>query len=156
MAQPVVPERAPLVWRVSPWQPAALFLVASACAAWNIYGHPSAAARLLTISLAVLAVISAVLAVRMYLVVDDEGIGVRRLFSERSIAWSDVADVIVVRGRTGNVRLRIMRHGADPVDVPETLLQPSKPTRTPRTVAQLGIVARQIQAYAEPRRSTPD
>ncbi|MEP6598013.1 MAG: PH domain-containing protein [Actinomycetota bacterium] len=154
MAQPTRPGREPLVWRIPPWQPAALFLVASGCAAWNIYGHPSAIARLMTITAGVLALVAGVLAVRMYLVVDDEGIGVRRLWSERSIDWSDVADIDVIRSRTG-MRLRIIRHDAEPVDVPESLLLPSRPTKTPQTVAHLGIIARQILAYARPHRETP-
>src|SRR5512141_2077161 len=88
----------PLVRRIPPWQTALLFLFATGCAAANLYAHPSFGVRAVTILAGVLAVGAAVAALRMYLVVDEEGIGVRRILGGTFIDWPDVSDVEVVRG----------------------------------------------------------
>jgi hypothetical protein len=143
---------APLTWRVPPWQPALLFLIAAACAALNLYAHPSLAVRLLTIAVAVVAAVMGVLAIRMYFVVDEEGIGVRRLLRERSVEWDEFDSVAVVHGTLDSVRLRIVCRDGRYMDVPQSLLMPSRPTGKVRVNAQLGELARQVTAYGEPYR----
>jgi Bacterial PH domain len=145
----------PLVLRVPPWQAAALFLITAAVAALNLYWHPSFMVRLITIAFGVLALCGAVIALRLYLVVDEQGIGVRRFFSETSVDWSDVADIEAYRERHNKVTLRIMRMDGQAVTVPSALVLPSKPTSTPRVLAQLGDLARHIMALGEPYRSRP-
>ena len=88
--------RAPLTWRIPPWQPALLFLIAAGCAAANAYVHVSVVIRIVTIVVGVAALAMGIAAARMYLVVDDEGIGVRRLWRERSLDWDDISRVSVV------------------------------------------------------------
>lgn len=143
---------APLTWRVPPWQPALLFLIAAACAALNLYAHPSLAVRLLTIAVAVVAAVMGVLAIRMYFVVDEEGIGVRRLLRERSVEWDEFDSVAVVHGTFDSVTLRIVCRDGRYMDVPQSLLMPSRPTGKVRVNAQLGELARQVTAYGEPYR----
>jgi hypothetical protein len=141
-----------LIRRIPPWQPALLFLLAAGCAALTLYGHPSAALRAVTIGVAVLAVICAVIAMRLYLVVDEQGIGIGRLFAETSIDWSDVSDVTVTRGRFGKISLLVVRRDSSVVTVPASLVLPTRPTSTPRVLAQLRDLARQILACGQPYR----
>jgi hypothetical protein len=144
--------RAPLTWRVPPWQPAVLFLIAAGCAAVNLYAHPSLAVRILTIAVGVLAVVIGTLAARMYFVVDDEGIGVRRLLRERSVDWDEFDSVEVVQRGFDSVTLRIRCSDGRYLDVPQSLVMPTKPTGKRRVVAQLGDMARAVSAYGEPYR----
>jgi hypothetical protein len=139
--------RAPLTRRVPPWQPALLFLIAAGCAAANLYAHPSVVVRIATIVLAAVAVVMAVPAVRMYLVVDGEGIGVRRVGRERSVDWDEFDRVEVVQRGFDSVTLRITCRDGRYLDVPQSLVMPSKPTGKIRVHAQLGDLARQITAY---------
>jgi Bacterial PH domain len=142
----------PLVRRIPPWQPAVLFLLAAGCAALNLYGHPSSAVRAVTIGFGVVAVVSAVIAMRLYLVVDEHGIGIRRFFGESSIDWSDVSDVTVARAGYSKISLRVVRRDGSFVTVPASLVLPTRPTSTRRVLAQLGEQARQILACGEPYR----
>lgn len=144
--------RAPLTWRIPPWQPALLFLLAAACAAVNFYTHPSLPVRLLTIAVAVIAAVMGVAAVRMYLVVDEEGIGVRRLLRERSVDWDEFDSVVVVHRALDAVTLRITCRDGRYLDVPQSLVMPTRPTGKVRVNAQLGDLARQVIAYGEPYR----
>jgi hypothetical protein len=144
--------RRPLVWRIPPWQPAILFLLASACAATNIYWDPSALTRVFTLTVAVAAVVMAVFATRMYLVVDEEGIGIRRLLREVSATWDDVENVVVVTRAFETTTLRVTRHDGTCFDVPASLVLPTRPTGKARVHAQLGDLARQLIAYGEPYR----
>jgi hypothetical protein len=142
--------RAPLTWRIPPWQPALLFLVAAGCAAVNAYLHVSVLVRVVTIAVGVAALATGIAAVRMYLVVDDEGVGVRRLWRERSLDWVDIARVSVIERGFDTLTLRIIAHDRRYLDVPQSLVMPARPTGKPRVRAQLGDIARQIQAYGEP------
>jgi hypothetical protein len=142
--------RAPLTWRIPPWQPALLFLIAAGCAAANAYVHVSVVVRIVTIVVGVAALATGIAAARMYLVVDDEGIGVRRLWRERSLDWDDIARVSVVERGFDTLTLRIISRDGRYVDVPQSLVMPSRPTGKSRVRAQLGDIARQIQAYGEP------
>jgi len=142
--------RAPLTWRIPPWQPALLFLIAAGCAAANAYVHVSVVIRIVTIVVGVAALAMGIAAARMYLVVDDEGIGVRRLWRERSLDWYDISRVSVVERGFDTLTLRIVSRDGRYLDVPQSLVMPSRPTGKSRVRAQLGDIARQIQAYGEP------
>jgi hypothetical protein len=145
-------KRAPLTWRVPPWQPALLFLIAAGCTAANLYAHHSAAVRALTIAAGVVAAVMGTLAARMYLVVDDEGIGVRRVLRERSVDWPDFDNVAVVHRAFDSVTLRITCRDGRYLDVPQSLVMPTRPTGKTRVHAQLADMARRITSYAEPHR----
>ncbi len=143
---------APLEWRVPPWQSAILFLITAACAAANIYVHPSALVRVVTIAAGVATVVMGVLATRVYFVVDDDGVGVRRLLRERSLDWADIESVSVVERGFDVLTLRVTCHDGTYLDVPQSLVMPTKPTGKARVRAQLGDIARQIMSYGEPYR----
>ena len=145
--------RAPLTWRIPPWQPALLFLIAAGCAAANAYVHVSVVIRIVTIVVGVAALAMGIAAARMYLVVDDEGIGVRRLWRERSLDWDDIARVSVVERGFDTLTLRIVSRDGRYLDVPQSLVMPSRPTGKSRVRAQLGDIARRIQAYGEPHQT---
>jgi hypothetical protein len=142
--------RAPLTWRIPPWQPALLFLVAAGCAAVNAYAHVSVLVRVVTIGVGVVALAIGIVAVRLYFVVDDEGVGVRRLGRERSLDWDDISDVSVIERGFDKLTLRITSRDGGYLDVPQSLLMPSRPTGKARVRAQLGDTAREIKAYGKP------
>jgi hypothetical protein len=143
---------APMTWRVPPWQPALLFLLAAACAAANLYAHPSVPVRLLTIVVAVVATVMGTFAARMYFVVDEEGIGVRRLLREHSVEWDEFDNAAVVQRGFDSVTLRITCRDGRHLDVPQSLLMPTRPTGKVRVHAQLGDLAKRVTAYGEPYR----
>lgn len=128
-------------------------LVVTGLAALNIYGHPAAMTRLVSIGLAIAGFVTALVWLRMYLVVDSAGIAVRRFKVESYIPWSDVARLEVVSGpklfagATAANTIRIVRTNDSYVDVPSSLLQPSKPTSKRQVDALLDQVAREIEAY---------
>jgi hypothetical protein len=142
--------RAPLTWRIPAWQPALLFLIAAGCAAVNAYTHAPVLVRVVTIAVGVVALAMGIAAVRMYFVVDDEGVGVRRLWRERSLDWDDISRVSVVERGFDTLTLRIISSDGRYLDVPQSLLMPSRPTGKTQVRAQLGDVARQIEAYGRP------
>jgi hypothetical protein len=134
-----------LSWRTPPAQTATLFLVVTALCAVNIYVSPSGSIRILTIALAVASFAWAVIGMRMFLLVDDEGIVVRYIGRSRSLAWSEIRDVDVVAGVRGAHTLRITSTDGTYVDVPPSLLQPAKPTMKPVAIARLKAAAARIQ-----------
>jgi hypothetical protein len=136
---------APLVYRISPVQTALLILVAIPCLAANIYFHPSSPARLITLLIGIGALVLAVVSYRMYLVVDDEGVAVRYLGREQWLPWAEVSDIELVSGVRGSETLRFSRIGGTYVDVPPSLLQPSRPTGRPAARRRLEGVLRQVQ-----------
>jgi hypothetical protein len=136
----------PLSWRVPPYQPALLMLVVCAVAALNIYGHPSQTVRAVTITLGALAAALAVLALRMYLRVDSDGVVVRYLLSPSWLAWSQIARVEIVPDVRGSETVRFVAVDGSHVDVPPSLLQPAKPTSKPRASARLNGILNQIEA----------
>lgn len=143
---------APLVWRIPAWQPAALFVVAAGCAAVNLYASPSTGLRILTVLVAVVAFAAAVFGIRVYFVVDHDGIGVRKMFRERSVDWSDIAEVSVIQRRFEVMTLRVICHDGRYLDVPQSLLLPTKPSGKATVRARMGDVARQVMSYGEPYR----
>ena len=136
----------PLIWRVPPYQPAVLLLLVCAAAALNIYGHPSATVRLVTLALGVVAFGFAVVALRMHLIADDDGVAVRYLRSEAWLPWPTVAQIEVVDDVRGASTMRVTRADGTHVDVPPSLLQPGKPTSKRTAQAQLENVVRQVKA----------
>jgi len=136
----------PLSWRVPPQLTAVLLLVTTGCAAINLYTHPSAALRALTIALGVASLCCALAYLRMFLVADDEGVGVRFIGRERWFDWSEVEGIEVVTGVRGSATVRLRGPGGATVDVPPSLLQPVRPTRRPVAMRQLEAVARQLEA----------
>ena len=143
---PVLDTAPPLSWRVPPYQAALLMLVVCAVAAWNIYGHPSQTSRALTLVLGAAVLGAAVLALRMYLGVDSDGVVVRYLRRPVWLAWSEIARVEVVSAVRGSDTVRLVRHDGSYVDVPPSLLQPATPTSKPRARARLNSIAHQIEA----------
>lgn len=139
----------PLIWRIPPWQPALLFLVTSACAALNLYSHPSATVRFATIIIGLAAFCTGVAATRMYFVADADGIAVRRLLRDRLVSWDDVRAIDVVTLKHGNSTIRLTLSDSSQVDVPPSLLQPTMPTRNQRALAQVGNAARAVESRAE-------
>jgi hypothetical protein len=123
--------RKPLTWRVTPAQTALLILVASPCAAVNLYAHPSAPVRLVTILIGVTALALAAASRRMYLYVDDDGVGMRFLRQAHWVPWSDIERVEIVSGVRGSDTIRFGRTDGSHLDTPPSLLQPSKPTGRP-------------------------
>ena len=134
----------PQVWRIPSWQPAALILLATVLLAYDIYGSPSVGALIMTIVIAVAALVSAYLAVRFLLVADEDGIWVRSAYSQHLVEWADIYDIEVahVRGTTSTVR--ITRANGTFVDVPPSLLQPTLPTGARKALAVVSTVARRL------------
>lgn len=135
-----------LVWRIPSYQPALLMLVLCAAAALNIYGHPSAMLRIVTLLLGLLCGGLAIAGLRLQLVADPDGLSVRKLIGEVWVPWQDVADVEVITHSRGAATLRVSRTDGTYVDVPPALLQPTKPTSKQRVHGQLDQMARQLRA----------
>jgi hypothetical protein len=121
-------------------------LLVCAAAALNIYGHPSSNARAVTLAVGALSLGLAVAALRMYMVADDDGIAVRYILRESWLPWSEIDRIEVVSGVRGSNTVRLSRRDGTYVDVPPSLLQPSRPTSKPRALAQLNSVSNQIEA----------
>lgn len=138
------------MWRIPPVQIAVLILLVCPCAALNIYGQPSAALRLVTLAVGAAALGAALVASRMYLVVDDEGIAVRFLRREQWLPWSSVAHIGVVSGVRGAETVRVSRADRTYVDVPPSLLQPSRPVGKPVARALLGDAVRRMESLRPP------
>ena len=139
-------ESGPLSWRVPPLQTALLFLVVCACAALNIYGHPSSPLRSVTIIFGLAALALAVASLRLFLVVDDEGVALRYLGRAVWIPWSEVKHIEIVSGVRGSDTIRFSRVDGTYVDTPPSLLQPSKPTSKPTARHLLKDILRQLEA----------
>jgi hypothetical protein len=147
-ADPTDPS-APLVWRIPAWQPAVLLLLVCGALALNLYGSPSSVVRVITLALGAAALVMAVGALRMYMVVDRYGIGFRGLLRTHNIDWSDVSQITVVHSKISGPTLRISRRDSTYADVPASLMLPTKPTGTAKTLAQLGAIARMIITYGD-------
>ena len=135
----------PREWRIPPGQTATLFVVVSVLCAWNIYGHPSGPVRTFTIALAVAVFAWAVVGMRMYFAVDDEGVAIRFIGRPSWLPWNEISAVDVVSGVRGALTVRFTRRDGTVVDVPPSLLQPSKPMKKPRAIAHLKMIASQLQ-----------
>jgi hypothetical protein len=143
----------PQIWRVPPWQPAALILVATVLLALVMYGDLAISPALLLGALAAVALVGAGLAVRFVLVADDEGIWVRRVFSVQLVEWNDLSTIETVHVHANTPTLRITRVSGLYVDVPPTLLQPALPTRIRKARAGVGVVGQRLLAIAAEKRA---
>jgi len=150
-AHPTDPS-APLVWRVPAWQPTVMMLFVCGVIALNLYLSPNALVRIVSIGLGALAFIAAIEGLRMYLVADRYGIGFRGLLRTHNIDWSDIQSISVRRRGFNGPTLRITRTDGSYADVPPSLMLPTKPTGTVKTLAQLGDTARMITDYGQARR----
>jgi Bacterial PH domain len=156
VADPATGDDERQVWRIPPALPALTLLVVSAMAAINIYGRPTTPVRVFTVGLGLVCLLTAIAWLRMYLVVDHEGIALRHLTAESWLPWSDIARVEVVSaakvfaGVSSSNTIRIVRHDASYVDVPPSLTQPAKPTGKRKAAALLDQVAREIETFRVP------
>ena len=135
-----------LSWRVSPVATALLILLACPCAAVNIYAHPSTAVRTVTLVLGAAALVTAFATVRMYLVVDGEGVALRYLGRGQWLPWSQIDRVEIAGGVRGSETIRFVRRDGTYADVPPSLLQPVKPTGRPAARRMLRDILRRIEA----------
>lgn len=142
----------PLVWRIPPWQPAALILTASVLLALVIYGHFSPGPTLMMVVVAVAAVISAGIAIRLLFVADEDGLWIRRSWSQELVEWHDVATIEMVAVHGNTVTVRITRRNGSHADVPATLLMPTLPTGIVTVRSRVHAVAVRLTAVAAARR----
>jgi hypothetical protein len=140
-----VTDSPPLVYRISPVQIAVLILVAIPALAVNVYLHPSVPLRVVTLAFGLGALFAAFSGWRMYLVVDDEGIAVRRLRNEVWLPWASVSGLEVVSGVRGSDTIRIHPTRGVDVDVPPSLLQPNRPTSRINARRRLTDTVKQIE-----------
>jgi hypothetical protein len=145
VADSVSGDAGPLAWRVAPFQTALLFLIAGGCAALNIYGDPPGTVAGLTIVLGFAAFAFAVAGLRMYFRVDGDGVAVRYLRREAWLPWSEIDRIEIVSNVRGSNTIRFSRPDGTSVDVPPSLLQPSRPTSKLAASHLLKDVLRQIE-----------
>ncbi|MDQ2847536.1 MAG: PH domain-containing protein [Actinomycetota bacterium] len=146
MADPAGESAPRLVLRIPAYQPAVLMLVLCAAAALNIYAHPSAIVRIVTLVLGLFCGGLAVPALRLQLTADQDGISVRRLLGEVWLPWSELAELEIVPDVRGAATVRLNRTDGTFLDVPPSLVQPTKPTSKPRALGQLEHLTRQLRA----------
>ena len=120
--------------------------------ALNLYFSPNTLVRIVTIGLGAVAFVSAIEGLRMYLVADQDGIGFRGLVRTHNVDWPDIQSITVRRTGFNGPTLRITRGDGSYADVPPSLMLPTKPTGTAKTLAQLGDTARMIIDYGQARR----
>lgn len=142
----------PLVWRIPPWQPAALIVVATVLLALVLYGHFSAGPVLMMVVVAVAALVSAGLALRLLFVADDDGLWIRRSTSQQLVEWHDIASIDMVPVRGNTVTVRITRRNGSFADVPPTLLLPTMPTGIAKVRSRVHAVALRLTAIAADQR----
>lgn len=137
-------ERAPIVYRLPRWQPAVLFLVTAGLAGYALYGGGSSVVTFIVVFLAIAFLLAAVAAARMYLVADDDGIGIRRYTGESSVTWDRISGIAVTRQRMGALTLEVQCPDATSLEVPPSLVLPLRPTGIDRTSNLLGQKAREL------------
>jgi hypothetical protein len=138
----------PLVWRIPPWQPAGLILLATILLAIDLYGDLSVGALIMTAAIAAAALVVAAFAIRLALVADDYGIWVRRLFKVRIVPWRDVASVGATPVSRNNLTVRIGLREGGFVDVPPSLLLPTLPTKVRNAQTNVHLVALKLSRLA--------
>jgi hypothetical protein len=143
------PQSLPQVWRIPPWQPAALVLLATALGALDIYVRPSSIWMIMAALGAVAALGAAALWLRYLLVADEDGLWVRRAFAEELVEWRDVADVAMTSGHRNGMTVRITRVDGSYVDVPPALLLPTRPTTMPKVRSLIHGIATHLDQLAD-------
>jgi hypothetical protein len=144
------PSRAPIVYKVPEWQTATLFTLAAVSLFLALHVNLGIAVRIMCGMLSVIVIAAGVVAVRSYLVADDEGIGARGVLFEQSVHWADLDRVRVV-GHHGALTLCITRLDGTRFDVRPALVLPLKPMSTQKTRHRLEEMARELERRA-PRR----
>ena len=153
MVEPADGQDSQLVWRIPAYQPAVLMLILVAAAALNIYTHPTAVVRIPTLAIGLFCGGLAIAALRLQLVATDDGIAVRKMIGEQWIAWPDLAEIEVVPNVRGAPTVRLNRVNGSYVDVPPSLLQPTKPTAKYVVMRSLDTVVRQLEQRRVARRT---
>ena len=143
----------PQVWRIPPWQPAALLMLTTVLAAVDIYLRPSTIPAVAAAFVAVSALVAAVCALRYLLVADEDGLWVRHVVSETLVEWQDVERVEMTTAHRSGMTVRITRHNGSYVDVPPSLLLPTLPTTLPKTRSRIHSVATRLNALAAARQA---
>jgi hypothetical protein len=138
----------PLVWRVPPWQPALLNVVAAVLLLILFYRTPSAAVTVGLAAGVAIALTGSVLAMRFVVIAGEEGVVVRRVISRRVLSWSEIVDIesVAVSGVTMTVRLTCTDKSV--VDVPPTLVQPTLPTNVRKAHAVVYARTAELAAVA--------
>jgi hypothetical protein len=154
MAQPAGGQQTQLVWRIPSYQPAMLMLVLCAAAAVNIYGHPSPVVRIPSLAIGLACGGLAVAALRLQMVATDDGIAVRQILGQQWTAWSDLAELEVVPNVRGAPTIRLNRVDGSYVDVPPSLLQPTKPTAKRVVMRSLDTVVGQLEQRRRAHRTS--
>jgi hypothetical protein len=142
------------VWRIPPWQPALLILLATGLIALELYADLSVGARIMNAVIAAASLIGACLALRYLLVADTDGIWVRRLVHEELVEWDDVANVDVTLTRRNASTVRVTRRNGSYVDVPPSLVLPTVPTSIRKARSLMSDVARTLLGLAAQQSST--
>jgi hypothetical protein len=151
--RPDGPPDLPLVWRIPPWQPACLILLATVLLGLDLYGDLSLGPLVMTGAIALAALVGAVFAGRLLLIADEDGIWVRRLFRERVVPWRDVDSVQATLVTRNTMTIRIFRKQGGYVDVPPSLLLPTLPTKVRNAQSRVHKVALQLSRLAVEHRS---
>ncbi len=138
-------QQAQLVWRIPPYQPAVLMLILVAAAALNIYAQPPVVVRIPTLAVGLLCGGLAIAALRLQLVATDDGIAVRRVVGEQWLPWPELDEVEVVPNVRGAPTVRLNRVDGSYVDVPPSLLQPTRPTAKHVVMRNLAVFAGQLE-----------
>jgi hypothetical protein len=134
-----------LVWRIPSYQPAVLMLVLVAAAALNLYAQPSLVVRIPTLAIGLACGGLAIAALRLQLVATDDGVAVRQLLGQQWVPWSELARAEVVPNVRGAPTVRLNRVDGSYVDIPPSLLQPTKPTAKRVVMRNLDTVAGQLE-----------
>ncbi|MFL6164546.1 MAG: PH domain-containing protein [Jatrophihabitantaceae bacterium] len=145
MAQPAAERDSQLVWRIPSYQPALLMLVLCGAAALNIYAQPPIVVRIPSLAVGLFCGGLAIAALRLQLVAAEDGVAVRQLFGQRWIPWPELAEAEVVANVRGAPTIRLNRVDGGYVDVPPSLLQPTRPTAKRVVMRSLGTVAGQLE-----------
>lgn len=140
------------VWRIPAYQPALLMLVLVAAAALNIYAHPSVTLRIVSLAIGLGCAGLAVAALRLHLVCTPEAISVQQLRKHEWVEWPELDSVEVVGNVRGAPSLRLNRVDGSYVEVPPSLLQPTKPSSKQAVLARLNQLAAQFEARARAAR----
>jgi hypothetical protein len=142
--------RAPIVYKVPEWQTATLFVLAAVLLFLALYVNLGLFVRILAGMLSLILIVAGIVAVRSYLVADDQGIGTRGLLSEQSVHWDDLDNIRVV-GHHGALTLRIVRSDRTEFDVRPALVLPLKPISTQKARVRLEEMARELRRRAPTR-----
>ena len=133
--------------RVPMWNVAALVLLATGLLALNLFLPLGVGARAVTIAAALGALATAVIAYRMYLVADADGVGVRGVRRSYSITWSQLADVGIVERKINTMHLQLTLTDGTEIPVPQSLTAPGRPVARPTAYRQLQQLGRRILDY---------